>query len=132
MNPDQPDIMACRRGDRQAFERLVQRYQHRAVSTAYHMLGNWEDAREAAQDMFVKAFQAIEAFDISKSFSTWIYRILINTCIDYRRRRAVVTEAIGITPFSTFTSDRYTLDQGVEVFENRDIRKFIEPGLPGP
>ena len=84
----------------------------------YHMLGNWEDAREAAQDMFVKAFQAIEAFDISKSFSTWIYRILINTCIDYRRRRAVVTAAFGITPFSTFNSDRYTLDQGIEAFEN--------------
>jgi RNA polymerase sigma-70 factor (ECF subfamily) len=85
------------------------------------MLGNWEDVREAAQDMFVKAFQAIEAFDISKPFSTWIYWILINTCVDYRRRRAVVTEAIGITPFSAFNSARYTLDQGVEAFENRNI-----------
>jgi DNA-directed RNA polymerase specialized sigma24 family protein len=56
---------------------------------------------QAAQDMFVKTFQSTQAFDVSKSFLTWIFRILINTCIDYRRRREVVTEAIDITPLSS-------------------------------
>ena len=98
MNPDQPDIMTCRLGDRKGFERLVQRYQHRAVSTAIICLGIGKMRVQAAQDMFVKAFQAIEAFDISKSFSTWIYRILINTCIDYRRRRAEVTRSYRYYP----------------------------------
>lgn len=121
MNPDISDIQACRRGDSQAFEHLVRRYEKRAVSTAYHMLGNWEDAREAAQDMFVKAFQAIGNFDPSKSFATWIYRILINTCIDYRRRREISAEAIGITPFSMLSSDIRTVDPAAENFENRDI-----------
>jgi RNA polymerase sigma-70 factor (ECF subfamily) len=121
MEPDLPDIKECMAGNCQSFERLVRRYQHRAVSVAYQMLGDWEDAREAAQDAFVKVYQALHTFDVSKKFSTWMYRILINTCIDYRRRREVVTETLGITPLSLFARDDHTPDQDVEASEHRVI-----------
>ena len=65
MEPDRSDILSCQQGNPQAYESLVHRYQKRMISVAYQMLGDWEDAREAAQDAFVKAYQAIHAFDHS-------------------------------------------------------------------
>lgn len=121
LDNDRMDIVECRQGNAQAFERLVKRYQKRAVGMAYQMLGDWEDAREAAQDVFVKVYQAIHAFDLSRSFSTWLYRILINTCIDYRRRRDALSEAVGITPLSAFYQPQRTPDQEVEESEHRAL-----------
>jgi RNA polymerase sigma-70 factor (ECF subfamily) len=50
------------------------------------MLGNAHDAQDAAQDVFLKAFQALPRFEPGASLSTWLYRIAINTCIDYKRK----------------------------------------------
>lgn len=121
MNQDRSDILECRHGNVNAFESLVTRYQHQAVAIAYQMLGDWEDAKEAAQDAFVKVYQALDSFDLSRTFSTWLYRILINTCIDYRRRRSVLSEAVGITPFGPFTHEQRTPDAELEAHEHRAL-----------
>ena len=124
MKTDRSDILECQQGNLQAFERLVRCYQQHAIGVAYQMLGDWEDARDAAQDAFIKAYQAINSFDVSRcKFSTWLYRILINTCIDYHRRRDAVTEAIGITPFSGFYQEPPAPDHDIEASEHRAILK---------
>jgi RNA polymerase sigma-70 factor (ECF subfamily) len=50
------------------------------------MLGNAHDAEDAAQDVFIKAYRSLDRFQPGASFSTWLYRIAVNTCIDYKRR----------------------------------------------
>jgi RNA polymerase sigma-70 factor (ECF subfamily) len=75
-------------GDRTAFGDLVKKYQGKAYAIAYSMCsGDGEEARELTQDAFLRAFQSLKDFRGKSSFYTWFYRILVNTCLDNRRRR---------------------------------------------
>ena len=72
-----------------AIEQLVLRYQQKVYAIAYQMLGgDAEEARDRTQDAFLQAFRSIKRFKGKSSFYTWLYRIVINTCIDARRRRS--------------------------------------------
>jgi RNA polymerase sigma-70 factor (ECF subfamily) len=74
-------------GDATAFESIMTRYQHKVVSTAWRMLGNREDARDAAQEAFLRAYKYLGSFDRDQDFSGWLYRIVINVCRDHARKR---------------------------------------------
>lgn len=131
MDTDRSYIAAWQRGNIKAYESLVIRYQKRLIGVAFQMLGNWEDAREAAQDSFVKAYQAVGDFDASKTFSTWLYRILINTCIDYRRRRNSVRDAIGIAPFQLgYLEPKTPEEDALESDDCRIVRNAMETLSP--
>jgi RNA polymerase sigma-70 factor, ECF subfamily len=73
-------------GDPTAFGELVLKYQNRIYNLCRYMLGNTHDAEDAAQDTFLKAFQALPKFRPDASFYTWLYRIATNTCIDRKRK----------------------------------------------
>lgn len=83
---DKELIRKIRRGEKQAFNELVNRYQKRIFRTVYKLLRNYEDASELTQDAFVLAYQAIKGFRLRSSFYTWLYRIAINLC--YHRLRS--------------------------------------------
>ena len=80
-------VKRARRGDLQAYDELVQRYQQRIYATIYHMTANHEDANDLAQDSFIKAFQALKSFRGGSSFYTWIYRIAVNKTINFLKQR---------------------------------------------
>lgn len=85
---DERDLLArSRAGDLPAFERLVLIHQDRIYNLAYRITGNHEDASDAAQDAFVRAFQALARFREDAAFSTWLYRIASNAALDLVRRR---------------------------------------------
>lgn len=79
-------IRRFKNGDTSAFEDLVLLYQDRIYNLCRHMLGNVHDAEDAAQDTFIKAYQNLSNFRPEASFYTWLYRIAVNTCLDYKRR----------------------------------------------
>lgn len=72
-------------GDRSAYALLVDRYSHLVYTLALRMLNNTEDAEEAAQDVFIKAFHALRSYNGNGKFSTWLYTITRNTCISRSR-----------------------------------------------
>ncbi len=76
-------------GQTEAFGVLVTRYQKVMYTVAIRMLGNTEDARDATQDAFVKAYQRLDTFDSSYKFFSWMYRILVNECLNLSRGRHV-------------------------------------------
>jgi len=80
-------VKRARRGDLNAYDELVQRYQQRIYATIYHMTANHEDANDLAQDSFIKAFQALKSFRGGSSFYTWIYRIAVNKTINFLKQR---------------------------------------------
>jgi RNA polymerase sigma-70 factor (ECF subfamily) len=82
-------IELARGGDASSFSALVQEYQERAIHTAYAMIGNFEDARDVAQDSFVKAYSQLGSFKEQSKFYTWFYRILANTCKDFLRKKKI-------------------------------------------
>lgn len=72
-----------------ALKRIVEEYQDRIFNLCTYMLHNREDAQEAAQDVFIKAYRSFKDFTPEASLYTWLYRIGINTCIDYKRKYQV-------------------------------------------
>lgn len=80
-------IEQAQQGDRSAFGHLVKLYQRRAYSIAYGFVGNREDALEMAQESFVKAYRAIQRFDLRMPFYPWLYRIVKNTCLNHIKKR---------------------------------------------
>jgi RNA polymerase sigma factor (sigma-70 family) len=70
-----------------AFRWLVDSYRNRIFGTVYHILQNNEEAEDAAQDVFIKVYEAIDTFKGSSSLSTWIYRIAVHKALDKLRRR---------------------------------------------
>lgn len=75
------------KGDVEAFGILVGRYQDRIYSAVHNYVSNPDDAVDIAQDAFVKAYAKLRSFDSSSAFYTWLYRIAVNTAIDFLRRR---------------------------------------------
>ena len=73
--------------DTAAFELMVTRYERVLFSVALRMLGNYEDARDATQSAFVKAYRRIDGFDRRFRFFSWMYRILLNECLNTQRGR---------------------------------------------
>jgi RNA polymerase sigma-70 factor, ECF subfamily len=100
--PDAPPIAdeelleATRRGDLPAFERLYERHGARMKSIAGNLLGSASDAEDAVQESFLKIYRGAASFRGGSRLSTWIYRILLNTCYDLMRRRQRRPE--GSTP----------------------------------
>lgn len=78
-------ILAFRAGKEHAFTELVARHKEKAVQIAYTILGNYEDAKDASQEAFVKVYRALEKFEMKSRFSTWLYRIIVNTAHDHAR-----------------------------------------------
>jgi RNA polymerase sigma-70 factor (ECF subfamily) len=74
-------------GDAQAFTDLVEAYQKPVYNLCYRMLGNSQDAEDAAQETFLRAYKSMRRYDRSRPFSTWLLSIAAHYCIDQIRRR---------------------------------------------
>ncbi len=74
-------------GDSDAFERLVSQYEKLVYSITYRMTGNREDALDLSQETFIKVWKSLVFFKFESAFSTWIYRIAGNVCLDFLRRQ---------------------------------------------
>jgi len=74
-------------GDVAAFEELIEAYQKKVYNLALRIIGNADDAADLAQEAFIRIFKAISGFKEQSSFSTWVYRITTNVCLDEIRRR---------------------------------------------
>jgi len=102
------DVLACQRGEREAFDRLVQRYQREVYRLCYRYVNNHHDANDLAQDVFLKAYRAVGRFRGDSSFSTWLFRIAVNTCLNFRAARRPQSEELpeGLADRSLGVADR--------------------------
>ena len=85
-------IRAAQRGDGEAFEQLVRSYDANVLRMAYNLLHSEEDARDVYQDAFLRVYRKLPDFRFDCAFSTWLYRIVANLCLDQIRRRKVRKE----------------------------------------
>lgn len=96
-------------GDTHAFRFLVKQYEHYVYTAAYKIVGNQEDAEDVAQEAFLKAFKSLKQFDSRAKFSTWLYRIAINTAISKRRKKRFHTSDIDESPVSSIVRNENSL-----------------------
>ena len=80
-------VSRAREGDEVAFEQIMLATQQRVVSIAWRMLGNRDDAREASQDVYLRVFRYLGRFRTGEDFRAWLYRITVNVCHDFARKR---------------------------------------------
>ncbi|MFQ5682792.1 MAG: sigma-70 family RNA polymerase sigma factor [Candidatus Binatia bacterium] len=86
-DPDWELVEKSRRGDPLAFDGLVIKYRNRIMGIATRIVGNRVEAEDLAQDVFVKVYHSLKGFQGKARFSTWLYRITANSCLNHRRRR---------------------------------------------
>lgn len=82
-------VRRAQAGDKEAFEVLVRRHQHRVFAVAGGILRRREDVEDIAQQVFVKAYFSLKRFDQRAAFSTWLYKITVNECWDLLRKKKV-------------------------------------------
>lgn len=99
---DEQIVAQFQNGDRSKFDELIDRYQTTVFRTCFRYLGHKQDAEDTAQEVFVKAYQALHRFQPNAKFSTWLYRITVNHCINElrsRKRRAIIH---SVNPFGNY------------------------------
>jgi len=89
---DQELVQRAQAGDHRAFRVLVERYQRKVYTVAYGIVRNPDAAMDVVQDAFVKVHKHLGSFQGNSSFYTWLYRIVVNLCIDKKRRAARASE----------------------------------------
>lgn len=106
-------------GDTSNYGLLVDRYKDYAFTIAIRVMNNAEDAEEVAQDAFIKAFRSLSKFNQEAKFTTWLYRIVFNTAVSYKRKqKRDIVDSVEELPSSGFTTN-------VESLESADQKRFI-------
>ncbi|MEA5093977.1 ECF RNA polymerase sigma factor SigW [bioreactor metagenome] len=82
-------VEQSRNGDVDAFEELIKDYKKVAYNIALRVLRNVEDAEDASQEALIKVYKSIQNFNMQSSFKSWMYRIVVNTCIDFKRKKNI-------------------------------------------
>lgn len=80
-------IKEAQRGNLLAFETLVKRYERQVLQLAFSLVNHPQDAEDIYQEVFVRVFRNLHKFQFRSEFSTWLYRVVVNYCLNYRKRR---------------------------------------------
>ncbi len=124
-------VDAARNGDQAAFEQLVRLYEKRVFALTLRMCSNREDAAEAAQETFLAVWQGLPNFRGESSFSTWLYRLASNACVDLLRREGRHRAAAGpsLDDEETRTDVPDSAPTPHEQAERQELREQVEAGL---
>jgi RNA polymerase sigma factor (sigma-70 family) len=104
----------ARMGDPNAFSILVERYSARLFGACFSFLGNRQDAEDCVQEAFIKAYRCMSDYGFLSTFYTWLYRIAINTCLDYRRKYQ--------------KKQHFSLDEAMEIDDSQVFQQIADQG----
>ena len=121
---DQHYIDKILQGDANAFAVLVDRYKNMIFTLALKMIKNREEAEEVAQDTFIKAYNSLTKFKGDSKFSTWIYRVAYNTCLDRLKKNKKEDNNISIDEFSAHLIK--TMDNALSALEDNERKQTIQ------
>ena len=110
-------------GNTNAFNILVDRYKDLVYSLALKMVKNREEAEEVAQDTFIKVFKSLSKFKGDSKFSTWIYKVTYNTCLDRLKKQKREQQVVSIDEFNT--NQIKSIDNALDKMENEEREKAI-------
>jgi RNA polymerase sigma-70 factor (ECF subfamily) len=120
-------LIQAQQGDDYAFARLVDTCQRPVFSLCYRMLGNKEDAEDAAQETFLRAYKSIKKYDKNRSFSTWLLSIAAHYCIDQIRKRRFKVVSIEELPIPEIPDIQPSMDSKISRIEEREkVRELLD------
>lgn len=124
-------------GDQRAYDVLIKKYRGSVYNLVYRMIENRQEAEDIVQETFIKAFNALKTFNEEFAFSTWLFKIATNNCIDTLRKRKLQTYSLD-TPVQTkdgevsrdFADERYSPEQSTISSESTSIILDSVESLP--
>lgn len=130
-------VEKVKKGDRNAFGDLVEIYQHQLYQICFRMLGNRQEAEDAAQEAFTRAYVNIHTFDRNRKFSTWLFRIATNLCIDRIRKKkpdyhldAELRGTEGLTLYSQIPNEDMLPEEEILTMEVQERVQYEISRLP--
>ncbi len=127
-DPDRDLIQRSQGGDRLAFNQLVLKYRNRVMGVATRMLGDRVEAEDLAQDVFVKVYYGLQGFQGEALFSTWLYRITTNSCLNQRRRRSREGQFTAVVGDPEPILSDQTLNPQT-LLEKKELKVFLEKAI---
>lgn len=140
-NRDQTDdfalIRSFQKGEDHAFDALVIRYRDRVFNLCLRFLGDYQEAEDTAQDVFVKTYRSLKKFRFESSFFTWLYRIVINSCknkvksLDYRFRKGEARIDLSEESFKDFQNEHRadSPKNPAADLENKEMMKALQKAI---
>jgi len=110
-------VEQSRNGNVDAFEELIKDYKKTAYNIALRVLRNVEDAEDASQEALIKVYKSIQNFNMQSSFKSWMYRIVVNTCIDFKRKKNI---------------NAVSIDENVDLGGNKEFQREIADNSYNP
>jgi len=120
-------------GNELSFEELLTRYSHKVFNLALRFTKNREDAEEVLQDVFTTVFRKVDRFEGKSAFSSWIYRVTVNTCFmklrKKRRSRTIFIEDVNPAIKDAWASDESTTENAIDVTYRNQIKTILEKNV---
>ena len=110
-------VEQSRKGDVDAFEELIKDYKKSAYNIALRVLRNVEDAEDASQEALIKVYKNIQSFNMQSTFKVWMYRIVVNTCLDFKRKKSI---------------NAVSIDENIDLGGNNEIHREIADDSGNP
>lgn len=104
-------------GNVDAFEELIKDYKKSAYNIAFRVLRNKEDAEDASQESLIKVFKSIKSFNMQSTFKVWMYRIVVNTCLDFKRKKTI---------------NAVSIDENIDLGGNTEVQREIADDTSNP
>jgi RNA polymerase sigma-70 factor (ECF subfamily) len=132
---DEDIIRLIIKGDSDLYSEIIDRYSSKVYSTAYSYTHSQEEAEDLVQDILIKTYNSLSGFKADAKFSTWLYRIAVNTCIDWSRRKKskVIMTAIGFEDtdiLDIMVSDKAGPEELLLQQENKEVIRNAVDDLP--
>lgn len=121
-------VRRCREGDLMAYRSLYERYEQPFLRTAMRLVGRQQDAEDAVQETFLKLYKKIHHYRSGSNFSTYFFRILINSCLDILRTRRPETALDAASPAlgrDSFHELRYSIEQAISALPEQMRACFV-------
>ncbi len=134
-NTDTNLMLRIKNGDQQAFRELVERYKLSVLNLCLRFTNNKEDAEDLAQDVFIRIFQAAPGYEVKAAFTTWLYRITVNHCLNYQRRKKILHFfPLDHGKDSYHQSQRHLPDFAAKErpdadFEKKEVQKYVQQAI---
>ncbi len=128
---DEELVARSRSGDAESFNELISRWERPIYALAYRVIGREEDARDVTQETFLRAFRGLAAFKGQAKFSSWLYRIALNLCRDWIRRKkrspmATLPEDVELEDLASDTGPTETVE---DLVSRRELSELVEAAM---
>jgi RNA polymerase sigma-70 factor, ECF subfamily len=128
---DEELVARSRTGDMDSFNQLILRWERPIYALAYRVIGQEEDARDVAQETFLRAFRALPGFKGQAKFSSWIYRIALNLCRDWirRKKRTPVSQLPEDVDLSELAAEQEPSESVEDLVARRELSALVEEAM---